>query len=200
MVDFRNLMYDLQSMGFMEVVLPFILVFAIVYAVLERLAIFKDDDDKPRSNINVIISLVMGITFVTPSITGTYPGHLDPVRIISESLPNVGILVIAIVMLLLLLGVFGIDLNTKKSKGLGTILVIGSVAFVLVIFLAAAGVFGTGASLPSWLWFVYDSRFTTLIVTLLVFGTIIYGVTYKPASEDDKKEQEEFGFDLVKKD
>ncbi len=200
MVDFRVMMRDLQDMGFLQIVLPFILVFAIVFAILEKSKLLgQDDDNNPRSNINVIVSLVMGFTFVIPSVTGLYPHRYDPVRIISEALPNVGLLVIGIVMFLLLLGIFNISLNTKQNKSLGTVVVFLSVISVFVIFLAASGVFGIGIDLPRWLWFVYNPQFTTLLVAVLVFGIIIWGVTYKKATPEDKEKQKDWGFDLIKK-
>lgn len=185
MIDFRTVIFDLESMGFWSVVLPFLLVFTIIFAILQKSYILgKDKDGNPRKNFNVAIALIMGLGFVVPSVLGRYPPNADPVQIIANALPGVSLLAIAIISVLLLLGIFGKTPNTEDK--LGGIIVIFIVVAVAVIFGISAGWFAT--NLPTWLWFLYDRQFQSLIVTILIFGLVIWFITKedKPKKDDDK--------------
>ena len=174
MWDFRSLIYTLENMGVIEVILPFLLVFTLIYAVLQKSKILgTDDNGKPRKNFNVVIALVMGLGFVIPSVTGRYPNNLNPVEIVNSALPGVSILVIAIVMVLLLLGIFSKAPNTEDS--FGGIIAIFAIGSVVTIFGISAGWFG--GRLPYWLSFLNDPQFQALVVTILVFGLVIYFIT-----------------------
>ncbi|MFT4260803.1 MAG: hypothetical protein ACMXX9_00030 [Candidatus Woesearchaeota archaeon] len=185
MIDFRTVIFDLENMGFWSVVLPFLLVFTIIFAILQKSYILgKDKNGNPRKNFNVAIALIMGLAFVVPSVLGRYPPNADPVQIVANALPGVSLLAIAIISVLLLLGIFGKTPNADdKFGGIIAIFVIGAVA---VIFGISAGWFGT--NLPTWLWFLYDRQFQSLLVTILIFGLVIWFITKedKPAKDDDK--------------
>ncbi len=189
MVDFRNLIWDLDAMGFTDVVLPFILIFAVVYAVLKKVKITDKD------NINVIIALVIGLSFVGASVGNIYPGGMDPVSIMNQSLPTVGLILIGILMLLIVLQLFDAPLDTKG--GLGNIIVIASFVVILVIFLSSGGFMVPGATVPRWLWFIYNPAFHTILYAVIFFGLVVLAVTYTGKKPEDKKK---FNFKLVKDD
>jgi len=173
--DFRYLMYTLETMGIVDVIMPFILIFTIIFAVLQRTKILgKDEEGKPRKNFNVIISLVMALAVVIPHVTGRYPYGLSVVDIINEALPNVALVAVIIVMILLIIGVFGKELDIGGSS-FGGIFVILAFLVILFIFGTSAGWFDT--TLPSWLYFLYDPQLQALVVTLLVFGIVIWLIT-----------------------
>lgn len=184
MVDFRTIIYDLENMGFWSVVLPFLLVFTIVFAILQKAKILgTDKEGNPRKNFNVAIALIMGLAFVVPSVLGRYPPNADPVLIISNALPGVSLLAIAIISVLLLLGIFGKTPNADDS--FGGVIAIFVIASVAIIFGISAGWFGT--NLPYWLWFLYDRQFQSLLVTILIFGLVIWFITKedKPKGSND---------------
>src|SRR3989338_653071 len=62
---FSTLIQYFQSYGVMDFLLPFILVFTIIYAVTATVPLFKD-----QKNFRVIIALVLSLLFVVPHITG----------------------------------------------------------------------------------------------------------------------------------
>jgi len=181
--------FKLQEIGVMDVILPFILVFTIVFAVLQKTKILGHDDTaekRPRKNFNAVLSLVMALAVVVPHITGSYPTpESDVVNIINSALPNISVVLIAVVMMLLMIGVFGGDVNIFKS-GLGG----WAVAFAVV---ATVFIFGTAAywwELPMWMGFLYDSDTQALIVILLVFGALIMFIT----SDDSAKDKDKYSF------
>ena len=56
MATVADIFYQLQSSGFYEFALPFLLVFTIVFAILEKTKLFGGG----KKNINLIIGIVVG--------------------------------------------------------------------------------------------------------------------------------------------
>ena len=125
MALFENIGYYLQAYGILDFLLPFVLVFTIVYAVMQKTKILGD-----KKNFNVIIALVLGLLFVVPHITGSYPIGYDPVQVMNEALPSISLVAVAAIMLLLLMGIFGTDF----SKAAAPFIAIISMVFVGYIF------------------------------------------------------------------
>ena len=74
--------YQLQELGLFDVILPFMLIFALVYAVLTKVNIFGPG----TKNYNIVIALVMGLAVVFPHVLGYYPENQDIVVIINHAL------------------------------------------------------------------------------------------------------------------
>jgi len=111
MVDLRAIIDNLNNMGFYSVFLPFILVYVVVFAILEKSGIFsKDSDSSQTKNINAVIAFVFGL-FVVASI--------NTVMYIQSLITNVVLFIIFILVVLILLGfIFGkeyIDLLKQKN-------------------------------------------------------------------------------------
>ena len=161
---------SLVEWGVLDVLLPFILVFTLVFAVLEKTKILGVD----KKNLNVVLSMVMGLSVVFPHVTNYYPENLDPVVIINEALPSVSILVVAIMMLLLLIGIFAHD---KVFLGLTMPGWIGffSIMAILFIFGSAAGWWDNGFSNGVEEFFGHDA--IAIVIMILVFGIIIAFIT-----------------------
>jgi hypothetical protein len=182
---FQEAMISLESMGILDVILPFILVFVIVFAVLQKTKILGEDDaGKPRKNFNAVIALVMGLAVVIPHVIGSYPSpDADVVNIINQALPSVSIVLVAVVMMLLMIGVFGGGVNIAGSS-LAAWAVIFSILATLFIFGVAANWF----NLPSWLyWLQVSSEMQSLVVVILVFALIIWFITKEDKPKQEKK-------------
>jgi hypothetical protein len=142
--------------------LVFLLVFTIVFAVLQKTKILGEH----KKNFNVMVSLVMGLSVVIPHITGDYPSNWDVVVIINNALPNVSLLAVAAIMLLILIGLFG-----GESEWMGGSLS-GWMAILAFIFIVA--IFGSAAGL--WDLFIFDyfdDDTLATIVVILVFAIIV---------------------------
>ena len=174
---------QLADMGVLEVLLPFILVFTIVFAVLQKTKILGDENGKPRKNFNAVIALVMGLAVVIPHVIGSYPSpESDIVLIINNALPNVSIVLVAVIMMLLIMGVFGGEVNIAGSSLAGWAVLFAIVA-TLVIFANAANWF----VLPGWLDFLNNSETQALVVVILVFALIIWFITKEDKPKDSKE-------------
>jgi hypothetical protein len=181
---FEEGMIQLQEMGVLDVILPFILVFTIVFATLQKTKILGEDENKkPRKNFNSVIALVMGLAVVIPHVIGAYPNpDSDVVNIINKALPNVSVVLVAVIMLLLIIGVFGNKVDIAGSSLSGWAVVFALVATVF-IFGNAANFF----DMPSWLWFLEDSQTQSLVIVILVFALIIWFITKEDKAKDPKK-------------
>lgn len=168
--NFMNVFLRLENMGLTDVLLPFLLIFAIVFAVLDRAKLFGEY----RRNINVVVALVMSLLVVIPHVTGNYPPGADVVEIINSAIPNVSVVIVAIVMLLILIGVFGVNVNIA-GKSLGGLIALVSALIIVFIFGKSAGWFE--AELPPWLNWLGDPDTQALLIVLLMFGLIIWFVT-----------------------
>ncbi len=91
----------LQDFGFFDVVLPFLLIFTIVFGMLEKTKIFGTekigDSHYPKKNINAMFAFVVAFFVIAAK---------EIVAAIQESLPLVSFILLAIVSFLMLVGSF----------------------------------------------------------------------------------------------
>ena len=81
-----SIVYVIQNEVVMRYLLPFLLVFTLVYAILQKVKIFGKGPETKK--FSIVIALVLGITFVFVA------QHL--VEIMLQAVPNVSIVLIAI--------------------------------------------------------------------------------------------------------
>ncbi|HLC90937.1 MAG TPA: hypothetical protein VJI15_04150 [Candidatus Nanoarchaeia archaeon] len=170
---FNQLAFFLERYGFLDFLLPFILVFTIIFAVLRKTKIMGE-----KKSYDVIIALVLGLLFVVPHIIGIYPLGYDPVMVLNETLPSVALIAVAALMLLILMGMFGTDF----AKGAAPLIALAAIAFIVYVFGAALNLW-TGS-------FVFNSWFSPdtieLTVIIVVFALVVYFIVREPKSEGGK--------------
>lgn len=187
---------QLYDMGILDILLPFILIFTLIFAVLQRTKVLgKDDDGKPMKNFNVVIALVMALATVIPHVlwggSSRSPylsnGFIDVVQVINNALPNISLIVVAILMFLIIVGIWGKNIDIGGTT-FGGIISIASIVAIIVIFAIAAGWMG---NLPRWLYFLNNPQTQSLVVVILVFGLIIRFIV---GSDDKKKDDKSKNF------
>ena len=98
---FRGMIGFLNKIGVYDVILPFLLVFTIIFAILEKTKIFGtekiDGQEMTKKNIDAMVAFVMAFLVIAST---------KLVGIINEVMANVVLLVILGVCFLLLVGVF----------------------------------------------------------------------------------------------
>ena len=169
MAYFERAIYALQDMGLVDIFLPFLLIFTIVFATLQKTRILGVG----KRNFNVVISFVLAMLVIIPHVTKSYPNQADPVEILNKALPQVSIVFVAIIMVLILIGLLGGEAKWMGGTMSGWIAI---AAFLIIAFIfgRAAGWF---ARQPRWLRWIDDPNTQALVVILLVFGVIIWFVT-----------------------
>ncbi|MBW2987173.1 hypothetical protein KY336_01360 [Candidatus Woesearchaeota archaeon] len=178
----------LNEIGMLDLILPFLLFFTIIFAALQKTMILArrkrdgsvDNADEVKK-YNLVIALVIALLAVIPHVVfndgdltngrlgGPLMGLPNVVEIINNSLPSVAVWIIAILMLLLLVGLFGFSENVFDNWKKW----IAGVAIIVVayIFISAAGYLQT---LPQSLRFLQDPVNQAVLLILLIFGLIIW--------------------------
>ena len=160
----------LNKIGIYDVVLPFLLVFTIVFAILEKTKILgtekgKDNAEYTKKNLNSMVAFVMAFFVIASS---------QLVAVINKTMSQVFILLLLIICFLMLAGSF--HAQTKEGffldKGFykNTFMVIVFVSIVL-IFLNALG----------WLQVVYDflkDKWNTDYVAAIILMAVIVGFMF----------------------
>jgi len=158
---FGNVFYNMQQWGVFDVLIPFVLIFTILYAVLSKAAIFSE------KRYNSIIAVAITLIVIIPHVLGTYPPGMDVINIINNSLPEVALLIVAVVLLMIMTGLLYGEWPTKKpisaiAAALGGILIIG-------IFLSN---FFTIPILS-----YIDPQIQSVLIVLIIFGLVFLYVT-----------------------
>ena len=158
----------LQDFGFFDVVLPFLLIFTLVFGILEKTRIFGTEKhgntEVPKKNLNAMIAFVIAFFFITAK---------EIVTSIQESLPLVALILVAIVSFLMLIGSFASsESEFKFFDAMGDGWKLGlSVTFILAIVLIFFHSFG-------WLEFFYDyfAGIGSDVFIMIIFVGITAGV------------------------
>ncbi|MCB9358393.1 hypothetical protein H6503_00520 [Candidatus Woesearchaeota archaeon] len=171
-MNFTEFVQKLDAWGIADVLLPFILVFTIVFAILQKTEILG----KGKKNFNSMIALVFGFAVVFPHVLGLYPDLADPVDMINRALPQVSIVLVAVVALLLIIGILGGEVRWIGTSISGWIAII-SLIIIIYIFGRASGWPGFYYATPRWLAWLDDPDVQAFIIIILVFAILIWYIT-----------------------
>ncbi len=166
--NWEEFFMGLDRWGLSDVILPFLLIFTIVYAVFHKTKILGE-----RKGFNVVLAFVLSFSTVIPHVTGTYPIGYDPIIILQRALPAVSIILVALVMLLLLIGVWGAESDWIAGNTVTGGIVILSVVAIVWIFGSAANWW------QGWGWFnrLFGADAMAIIIMILVFGLVMWFIT-----------------------
>ena len=107
---FRDTLLFLDGVGVYDVVLPLLLIFSIVFAILEKTRVFGlekvGDKEVTRKNINAMVAFCTAFFVVASS---------QLVATINKLIADVSLIIVTFVMFMLMIGVFSSD----KAKGSG---------------------------------------------------------------------------------
>ncbi len=118
----------LEKIGFTQVILPFILVFTLVYAFLQKTKVLgRTEEGKAKKRLNAMVAFVIGF-FVLAAVD-----ILNVINIISQYLVLVIIACLLIAVLLSFLGVKNLE-KSNLVKFVGLIIVLTVVLYALGIF------------------------------------------------------------------
>ena len=133
--NLREVIGFLDDIGVYDVVLPFLLVFTIVYAILEKTRLFGTDEIQgkhyTKKNINSMVAFVMGFLVVAST---------KLVETINTTFAHVTLLLMLSVLFLMLIGSFYREGEDVYLKGAGrTFFTIIMFIGIVLIFLNALG-------------------------------------------------------------
>ena len=182
---------DLDRWGLTDVLLPFLLIFVIVFAILQKTRILGEG----KKNLNTIVAIVVGLLVVIPHVTGRFPANADPVEIINAALPQVSIVLVAVVFLLVMIGVFGQEYVFLGVSAPGWIAFFSLIVIVL-IFGGAAGWWrgDFGNTLEDF----FGTEGIAIAIMLLVFGITIAWITSESKEREERTILNRLGVDFSK--
>jgi hypothetical protein len=120
MATFEEGIQLLVDFGLYDVVLPFILVFTIVFAILEKINMFGEQ----KKNINAMIAFVFG--FITVS-------TLKYVNAINNLMSNTALIMVGGVLVLIILGSLGLQNVTENNFIKWSAISIGIVGVLVIL-------------------------------------------------------------------
>ena len=177
--NFDAFMGTLDSIGFYTVALPFLLVFTIIFALLEKIKLFGDKSRK----FNMLIALVMAFLMIRVQ---------SLVETMNNFLPQVSFLAIIFIVFLLLLGIL-IGPTENGWKGIPLFLgIIVTVGVIIYALLTSSGTLGVG--LPSWLTLTTQDR--NLLIGIVLFFLFVWFVVSEPGSKSPWKKFGDYLGDL----
>lgn len=153
-----------------ETLLPFTLVFTIVYALLVK----TEALGKRNTGGNVVIALAVALTLATMHLRGIFPEALDPVNWINIAVPYFSLTLIIILMLLLVLAVLGIEPNWRLLKTVFLFLVVVDVIIPDTLLIALF--LGNMDGPPPWLAFLTEPVFIGSIIAIAIFLSLVWYV------------------------
>jgi len=170
----KDVLLAMEQIGFTQVILPFIIVFVIVFGTLQKTKILgMDAKGNPRANYNAMVALVLAFFVLVMARTLT---------VIHWFTRYVVILMVAFVFLGMLFALVGVQ---HRYKGVLMFIALILVSFVFVEVLAYAG--------------ILDPDFVTTFAIPLLIVAFVLGMGYfvfrkteeKPAEKPKPKKKEE---------
>ncbi len=160
-----NILSQWEAMGFFSYVIPFLLIFALVFGILIQLRLFRDN-----KTINAIIALSVGLMALQFSFVP---------RFFSEIFPRLGIGLVVILIIIILTGLFA---NPEDKWQMYLMWGIGAIV-VVVILVQTAGVTGWYSFFP---WLGYNWPMALGVIAFIVIIAVIVS-SARPKSTTDMK-------------
>lgn len=182
---FRDVLTFFERLGVYDVILPFILVFTIVFAIFERTKVLGtekvDGIEYPKKNLNAMAAFVIAFLVVASS---------QMVAIINSAMPMIVILLFLGVFFLLLVGVFWSEKEEVLLKGAWKIL------FMVIMFIGIMAIFlysiPTESGMPflEWLMLFLIKNYSTTAVSSIVLMIVVIGFMIYIIKEPKKEKSE----------
>ncbi|MDA3856496.1 MAG: hypothetical protein PF569_09650 [Candidatus Woesearchaeota archaeon] len=170
-VDFYSFLNDLEAYGWFQYVFPFMLVYAVVLTILEKVTIFED-----KKPVRVIISLVFGLFSVAFEISDTGETLGD---LMITLFPGVTAFSMGILALYIVIAMLGVDITkffgeNAANDNKWVMYILGGLGLFVVVYYYARGFGWDGFNQGSEL---YDFFADPLLYILVVFGGVFYMVS-----------------------
>lgn len=180
MANYQSFLILLDQWGARDVLIPFVLIFTIVFALLQKIKIFKiggkgTDKDNANKKVNTILSLGISFAALTPHFTGR---GFDVVVFINQFLPNSFLLLFVTLLFLALVGTVGGKTTSHESPLMGVIAIV-AVFSLAVILLQSVQVINY-----PFLNFLSDPNTQAIVIVILVFVLLIWYIGKEPTSAD----------------
>jgi len=172
--NFYDVLGVWEEAGVFNVILPFLLIFTITYAILIKIQILGD-----KKGINGVVSFVVALLVVN----NTYI-----VGLITRFLPNIALFLVIILMFLLLAGMF---LGEHKAWANDFKYAAFAISAIFVVWALASDYLGDWLELPKWLWNLDETTKATVLFVGIFVAIIIFVTMESSGSKEEKKEKKD---------
>jgi len=181
-----------RELGVYDVILPFILVFTLMFAILERTRIFGTeklkDVEYTKKNLNAMISFVVAFLVVASS---------KLVETITAISSKIIVLLMLVVFFLMLIGSF-VGKEDIEKKGVGASIerawqiTFGVIIFIGIIFIFLDSITTEDGRtwleiLIDWLSQFYTNTAVAAIILIIVVILLVWWITKSPSEEEKPK-------------
>ncbi|MAG52748.1 MAG: hypothetical protein CMH62_02180 [Nanoarchaeota archaeon] len=170
-----------RDFGVFDVILPFLLIFTVVFAILQKTKLLGED----KPNLDAIVAFVIGLLVVAAT---------KVVTIINEALPQVMVLVVVSLGFLLMLGIFakpgGTFFDQMGDKFRVGLMVIMSFAVVLIFLGVIEN--DNGQSWLSYGWnYLLDFWTGAVVGSIILLLVVVAAIYFVVSGSGEKKKDEE---------
>lgn len=170
----------MQGLGIFEVVLPMLLIFSMVFAILEKTKIFGTekvgDTVVTRKNINAMVAFVSSFFFVSSA---------QLVAAVHSLIANVALVMVMFVMFMILIGIFHEDKPLFLEGGWRTTFMIISFVAIILIFFNSLGWL-----MPAY-YYLVSSWNSTIVATVALLGGMALVMWLIAKGPSDKKKKDD---------
>lgn len=174
---FGNILFYLEQNGVFAYLLPFLMIFAMVFGILNKVKIFGED----TRGINIVLSVSVALMALQLNFVSYF---------FEQIFPRMGIMLAIIFVVLLVVGMFWKTDNKGVKTFMGILMFIGVSVIVFQSFGDSFMLSGYGSSWAITYWL--EENMGALIVGILlvggVFATVLGGTKTKDKSAKEKLE------------
>ena len=183
---FREVLEFFDRLGVYDVILPFILVFTLVFAIFERTKVLGTEEVNgkpyPKKNLNAMSAFVIAFLVIASS---------QAVSLINSALPNIVILLFLGVFFLLLVGIFYSEKEeVLLSSGWKMMFMVIMFVGILAIFLYAIPT-ESGQPFLTWIMEFLVDNYSTTAVSSIILMIVVLGFMFYIIREPSKGGKEE---------
>lgn len=181
---FRGVINFFGELGIYDIVLPFILVFTIVFAILEKTKILGlqtiDGTSYTKKNLNAMVALIIAFLVIAST---------QLVSIINQVMAHVVLLLVLAISFLLLVGVFFADKEFSLKEYPGWVKF-----FMVIMFIGIVLIFLNALDWLKYIFalFVYwDTAWASSIIFVIVIVIFMYLIVRDPTPAKTENKNEE---------
>jgi len=171
-----NMLFQWEQAGVFAYVLPFLLIFAVVFGILSKTKIFEN------KGLNALIAIAIGILALQFNFVSVF---------FSEIFPRFGIGLSVLLVVLILLGLF---INPKNKGWMIAMAIIAVLIAVVVVFSSLDSyTWYTGSGIGYWLGYNWAT-----VVGIIVFVGLIVAIVAGSGKKSDFKDESPLARMLLK--
>ena len=167
--NFYDIIASLEDVGFYEVALPFILIFTLVFAILQKIKIFGEKG----KNFNAVIALVMAFLVVRSGAV---------VEVMNTYIPQVSLIALIIITVLILVGLLLSPAQLGMKGGFGGVAVVITLVGAAAAFIASSS--PLGFEMPRWVTDLFKGADWTILLSI---AAVIIFIAWMTSDDDPEK-------------